>query len=80
MTDLTTLLFPTATAASSPAPATPASVTGVPGMAGQFAQTLGDLLAGTPSVAAPATAATVAVAVPPVLSTGWCTSVLYSQF
>ncbi|MDN4630231.1 flagellar hook-length control protein FliK [Sphingomonas sp. PsM26] len=63
MTDLTTLQFPTATAASSPAPATPASVTGVPGMAGQFAQTLGDLLAGTPSVAAPA--ATVAVAVPP---------------
>jgi flagellar hook-length control protein FliK len=61
MTDLTTLLFPTATAASSPAPAAPASVTGVPGMAGQFAQTLGDLLAGTPSVAAPAAT----VAVPP---------------
>ena len=66
MTDLITLQFPTATAASSPAPATPASVTGVPGMAGQFAQTLGDLLAGTPSIAAPSPAAvTATVAVPP---------------
>ncbi|WP_037478517.1 flagellar hook-length control protein FliK [Sphingomonas sp. PAMC 26617] len=54
MTDLTTLLSPTATTASSPAPAAPASVTGVPGMAAQFAQTLGDMLAGTPAVAAPA--------------------------
>lgn len=56
MTELTTLLFPTATAASSLVPTAPASVTGVPVVAGQFAQTLGDLLAGTPAVAAPAPA------------------------
>jgi len=61
MTDLTALLFPTAVSASSLAPAAPASVTGAPVVAGQFAQTLGDLLAGAPSVAAPAPAA---VAVP----------------
>ncbi|WP_277970519.1 flagellar hook-length control protein FliK [Sphingomonas echinoides] len=56
MTDLTTLLFPTATAASSLAPAAPVSVTGAPGMAGQFAQTLGDMLAGTTPVTMPAAA------------------------
>ncbi|MET3824848.1 hypothetical protein ABIC16_000541 [Sphingomonas sp. PvP055] len=64
MTDLTTLLFPTATAASSLAPAAPVSVTGAPGMAGQFAQTLGDMLAGTTPVTMPA-AAPATVTVPP---------------
>ncbi len=47
MTDLTTLPFPTATAASPLPSAAPTSVTGVPGMAAQFARTLGDLLGGT---------------------------------
>jgi flagellar hook-length control protein FliK len=65
MTELTTLLFPTATAASSLAPAAPVSVTGVPVVAGQFAQTLGELLAGTPAVAAAAPAAPAPAAVQP---------------
>lgn len=67
MTDLTTLLFPTATPVSSLAPAAPVSATGMPGMTGQFAQTLDDLLAATPSAPPPAPPPAIAPAVTAVI-------------